>query len=316
MSRKQIKAMTLLWLMLPAAAPVLAAAAEQAAVEAVAAEELDMSDAEATPEGQTAAEASEDAYYQAIEALNWVKGPTTVEVAGNSTLAIPDGFVYLDTANTDKYLELNENLASGTEVLVGPADLRWAAYLSFSEEGYVKDDEKIDADDLLKSLQEGTEASNEERRSRGWEELHLTRWAVAPAYNTSNKRLEWATVLESGGQENVNFSTKVLGRRGHTSVILVSSIEGLPEARPELESVLGGYKFKQGETYAEWVPGDKVAEYGLAALVLGGAAAVATKKGFWAVLAAFALKFWKIAAIAVVGAGAGFRKLFGKKKEE
>jgi uncharacterized membrane-anchored protein len=123
-------------------------------------------------------------------------------------------------------------------------------------------------------------------------------------------------VLESEGRRNVNYSTKVLGRRGHTSVILVSGVDELGPARPELETVLAGYSFNTGETYAEWVPGDKVAEYGLAALVLGGAAAIATKKGLWAVMAAFVLKGWKLFAIGGVAVAAAARKFFGNKSRD
>jgi uncharacterized membrane-anchored protein len=269
----------------------------------------------AQPQGEEKTPA-EQAYYKALDSLQWVKGPTTVEVEGKSLLAVPEGFVFLDSANTDKYLELNQNLAGGSEVLVAPEDLHWVAYLSFDGDGYVKDDEKIDAAELLKAMQKGTEQSNEERRKRGWQELHVVDWAIPPAYNSDNKRLEWATLLESQGNRNVNFSTKVLGRRGHTSVILVSSAEGLAIARPELEQVLAGYSFKQGETYGDWIPGDKVAEYGLAALVLGGAAAVATKKGLWAVLAGFLATGWKFLAAGAVAATAGFRKFFGKKNTD
>lgn len=268
----------------------------------------------AAPEEEVSA--AEQAYYQALEALNWVKGPTTVDVAGNSQLAIPEGYMFLDAANTDKYLELTQNIPSGEEVMVAPQDLHWAAYFSFDDEGYVKDNEEIDGAALLKTMKEGQADANAERRRRGWDELHIIDWAVPPSYNSSNKRLEWATLLESSGSRNVNFSTKVLGRRGHTSVILVSDVEGLPDARPELETVLAGYTFKQGDRYADWVPGDKVAEYGLAALVLGGAAAIATKKGFWAVLGGFFAAGWKFILPAVVAVGAGMRKLFGNKSRD
>lgn len=265
---------------------------------------------------QPAASPEQQAMLKALSALNWVKGPTSVPVAGNSTLAVPEGFVFLDVANTDKFLELNQNFPGGNEVMIAPEDLQWSAYLSFSDEGYVKDDEKIDAAELLKSLKEGTEESNPERRRRGWGELHVLNWAVPPAYNTTNKRLEWATVLQSDGGRSVNFSTKVLGRRGHTSVVLVSAEEDLAGARPQLEKVLAGYSFNQGDRYADWVPGDKVAEYGLAALVLGGAAAIATKKGFWAVLGSFLAAGWKFIAAGLVALGAGIRKFFGGKADD
>lgn len=265
---------------------------------------------------QRADNPAEQAFLKSLAALNWVKGPTTVQVAGNSELAVPEDFVFLDTKNTDKFLELNHNLAGGREVMIAPSDLHWTAYLSFSEEGYVKDDDKIDAPALLKAMKEGTEESNQERKRRGWSELHVIDWAVPPAYNSANKRLEWATLLESEGGRNVNFSTKVLGRRGHTSVVLAGDPADLPAARQQLEKVLAGYTFKQGEKYADWVPGDKVAEYGLAALVLGGAAAIATKKGFWAVLATFFAAAWKFVAAGVVALMAGIRRFFGKKADD
>lgn len=274
--------------------------------------------AETAPAEDASAPVSEEekAWYAALDALAWVKGPATVEVAGNSKLVLPEGYVYLDTANTDKYLELTQNLASGTEVLVAPADLSWSAYLSFTDDGYVKDDEKIDAAQLLEVLQKGSEEGNKERLRRGWPELHVVDWAVPPAYNPANKRLEWATLLQSEGERSANFSTKLLGRRGHTSVILASRPEDLPAARTQLESLLGGFDFNQGERYADWVPGDKVAEYGLAALVLGGAAAIATKKGFWAVVAGFVVAKAKLLIGALVALAAGARKLFFKKRTD
>jgi uncharacterized membrane-anchored protein len=264
-------------------------------------------------EAAAEADAARDAYEAGLKALAWVKGPTSVPVSGNASLTIPENYVFLDAANTAKFEELNENLSNGKEVMVAPSDLHWSAYLEFDEGGYVKDNEKIDAGALLKSLQEGTESNNEERVKRGWSALHVLGWASAPAYNSDTKRLEWATTLRSEGGTGVNFFTKILGRRGHTSIVMVSSQSGLPEAETSLNAVLDGYAYNQGESYAEWKPGDKVAEYGLAALVLGGAAAVATKKGLWAVIASFMAAAWKAVAAAVVGVGAWLRNRFKKK---
>ncbi|HUG72023.1 MAG TPA: DUF2167 domain-containing protein [Steroidobacteraceae bacterium] len=281
----------------------------QAAAEAAPAEGATQAEAEMPPEVR--------AYYEALDNLAWVKGPTAVDLAGNSRLTVPDGYVFLDQSNTDKYLELNQNLTSGNEVMIAPASFDWVAYLSFADEGYVKDDEQIDAPALLKALQAGAKEGNKERRRRGWSELHVIDWAVPPAYNASNKRLEWATLLEADDGRSANFSTKVLGRRGHTSVIMVSAPEDLASARPGLEAVLGGYSFVGGERYADFVPGDKVAEYGLAALVLGGAAAIATKKGFWAVLVAFVVTKAKLLFGVGIAMAVGLRRfVFGKKASD
>jgi uncharacterized membrane-anchored protein len=260
--------------------------------------------------------AEEQAYVDKLRALKWVVGPATVDVDGNSQLTVPEGYRFLNKAETSKFLELNQNLSSGTEVMIAPASLQWSAYFSFADEGYVKDDEKLNAAAILKSLQEATEASNAERRRRGWPELQLVDWAIPPAYSSTTRRLEWATLLQSEGRRSVNFLTKILGRRGYTTVVLAASPEGLPAAQTALNSLLSGYRFKSGDTYAEYRPGDKVAEYGLAALVLGGAAAIATKKGLWAVLASALAAGWKFLAVGIVAVGAALRRFFTGKKAD
>jgi uncharacterized membrane-anchored protein len=272
--------------------------------------------AQETPVGPDTSEMPPEAreYFAAMQKLDWVRGPTTVDAPGKSRLVVPEGYVYLDEANTTRFLEMNQNLTDGNEVMIAPRTLDWSAYLSFADEGYVKDDEQIDAPELLKALQEGVEAGNKERARRGWSALRIVDWAVPPAYSAATKRLEWATLLESDGGRSANFSTKVLSRRGHTSVILASQPDELASARPQLETLLGGYSFDEGERYADFVPGDKVATYGLGALVLGGAAAIASKKGLWAVIGAFIVSKIKILIAAAVGVGALLKKfVFGKK---
>jgi uncharacterized membrane-anchored protein len=51
---------------------------------------------------------------------------------------------------------------------------------------------------------------------------------------------------------------------------------------PQFNTGLSGFDFKQGQRYTEFHQGDKMATYGLPALVVGGAAAVATKAGVFA----------------------------------
>jgi uncharacterized membrane-anchored protein len=266
------------------------------------------------PSDPEAPSPEQKAFIEKMRALDWVKGPTNVAVEGNAKLAIPEKYLYLDASNTAKFLELQHNLSNGREVMIAPQNLQWMAYLEFSDEGYVKDNEKIDAAALLKTLKENTESANAERERRGWGALHLVDWATPPVYNTATKRLEWATVLDSQDGRAVNFSTKILGRRGYTSVIMVTDPANLGDAESSLNHVLTGYAFNAGETYGDWRSGDKVAKYGLAALIVGGVAAVAAKKGLFSVLAGFLAVAWKFIAAAAVAGMAWLRRLFAKKQ--
>jgi uncharacterized membrane-anchored protein len=270
-------------------------------------------------DAQQAAEQKQAEEFRAkLRALHWVTGPTAVPVAGNSTLKLPEGYVFLDAANTAKYEDLTHNLSGGNEVLVAPRTLAWVAYLDFSDDGLVKDDEKIDANAILSSLKSATDEANQERRRRGWNTLQITGWAIPPAYSSTTKRLEWATLYETEGQQGVNFFTKILGRRGVTSVVLVALPQDLNASVGQLNQMLTGFDFNSGERYADWKPGDKVAEYGLAGLIVGGAVAAAAKTGllkglFKFIVAAF-VAGWKLIAAAVVAVGAWLRSLFSRKK--
>jgi uncharacterized membrane-anchored protein len=247
--------------------------------------------------------------------LNWQQGPTTGKISDKATIVVPKGFVFLDEANTKKFLELTGNLPENGNYYFAPQSAKWWAVFSFNPSGYVKDDEKIDADDLLTKLKDGDAFGNEERKKLGLHELTTLGWQVVPHYDEGTKRLEWAVKLSSEGHVNVNFTTRLLGRTGVMSATLVGDTDTLTADSAEFRNRLKDFSYNSGESYTEFKSGDKVAEYGLAALVLGGAAAVATKKGFWGVLAGLFAAFWKVIAGVAVAAAAGLGSIFKKKKE-
>ena len=251
-----------------------------------------------------------------VEQLPWQAGPTTGKIGANATIAVPEGYRFLGPDGARQLNTLMENPSPDVdEYVMVKDDFQWIAFFSFDKSGYVKDDEQLDADDLLKTATEGTEASNDERRDNGWSPIHITGWAFKPQYDTSLKSLEWAFRLrgEDSSADSINYSTRLLGRRGVMEVLVLTNEENLQAGVADFKSKLPGFKFNAGETYAEFRDGDHVAEYGLAALVTGGAVAVASKKGLFAALGIFLLKAWKLVLVGVVAVGAGVRKFFGGK---
>jgi uncharacterized membrane-anchored protein len=245
---------------------------------------------------------------QQLAELQWQQAPAVGKVGSQGEVKLVGDLVFLNESDTSKFLQLNGNPPATGHYTIANTKSNWFGVLHFVEEGYIKDNEKIDADALLKSLKEGNVESNEERKKLGLSTMTLEGWYFPPRYDAENKRLEWGTRLRSGDDNKiiVNVTTKVLGRRGYTSAILVSSPETMDKDLVEFKTALKQYDYVSGEKYSEWKDGDKVAAYGLGALVLGGAAAVATKKG--------GLKMIGIAILAAAAAlWAGVKKLFGKK---
>ena len=248
--------------------------------------------------------------------IDWQHGPGTGHIADKATIDIPKDYVFADPEETDKYLVATHNLPDGSSYFLAPMNDAYEAYFQFEEEGFVKDDEKLDSDDLLRTLKQQQDAANEERRKRGWSVIELAGWYSPPKYNEKTKVLEWATKIKDvqSGNYSVNYFTKVLGRRGYTSVQVVVSPDNAEQGIALFQKNLDDFNYVKNERYADYRPGDHVAEYGLAALVTGGVAAVAAKKGLFATLGAFLVAAWKFVAAGVVALGAWLRRLFGAKK--
>ena len=86
----------------------------------------------------------------------------------------------------------------------------------------------------------------------------------------------------------------------------------LQKTLPAFRNVLADYSFQSGESYAEYRSGDKIAKYGLAALVVGGTAVGAVKLGLFAWLAVLLKKAGKLIIVAAVAVVAFFKKVLGK----
>jgi len=249
---------------------------------------------------------------QELQKLAWQKGPGEGAIGARAKIRVPEGYSFLDDRNTRRFLELMGNPPRDHHYLIAPANLDWFAVFSFDAVGYVKDDEKIDADALLDSLKKGDGPGNEERKRLGMAPITTDGWHVPPHYDAGTRRLEWGMRLrDDKGGLHVNYTSRLLGRSGVMSAILVSSPQTLNEDMKEFNSALAGYEFAAGEKYAEFKSGDKIAEYGLAALVVGGAAAAAAKAGLFKSLGKF---LWVIIGGALMGGWALFKKFFGRKE--
>lgn len=262
---------------------------------------------------------------QAFDAARKVQvtGPADVALRDQATLKLPAGFVFIPQPEAEKVLRSMGN--RGGESLTGlvfpMSEANWFAVVRYIQEGHIKDDDakEWNADELLASLRKGTEASNSERTSRGFPAMEVAGWAEAPKYDAAAHRLVWSASTRDKGAKaddrmGVNYNTYALGREGYISLNLVTALADLPQDKQAALQLLGALEFNQGRRYADFNGStDKVAAYGLAALVAG----VAAKKlGLIAVLLAFAAKFAKVIVVAVGGAAWGVAKLFGRKRPE
>lgn len=251
-----------------------------------------------------------------MEKVGWVRQGAG-DLGGVAKVAIPKGYRFTHGSGASKVLELFGNLpmSSASGMLTTEGFGPWVIF-SYDDSGHVKDDEKdkIDADELLKTKREQVAASNEVRKERGLNELALAGWAIPPRYNEKTHTLEWALQVQSvkSGSVSINYETRLLGRTGVMEVQLVCAPDELQPLLNEFQKIMTGYDYVEGQRYAEFREGDKVAKYGLTALIAGTGAFAAAKMGLFAKLGAAFAKLGKAAVLVVVGALAALKKLFGK----
>jgi uncharacterized membrane-anchored protein len=251
--------------------------------------------------------------------LNIAYGPTNVHLGTVAEVKVPGGYVFLDGESTRALLKAGGEPVSGDELgMIKATNQQWSVFFEFSDVGYIKDDEKdkLDPDKLLAAIKRGNDEANKHRQQAGKPPLEIVGWEIPPKYDPNTHNLEWAIRATSEGRPILNYNTRLLGRRGVMEVVLVVAPDHLSETLPSFRSLMTGYQFQSGGSYAEYRPGDKVAKYGLGALVVGGAAVGAAKLGLFSALAVFIKKAWKLVVVAVVAVLGGVKKLFGGGKSQ
>lgn len=262
---------------------------------------------------------------EALDArMNYQHGSIALK-DGLATLNVPEGYRYLDPEQAEFILVKvwgNPPREQKTLGMLFPESTSpferqgWGVVITFDEDGYVKDDdaEKIDYADLLKEMQEGTSEASKERQKQGYETIRLVGWGEPPHYDQASHKLYWAQEIEFGGDPDhtLNYNIRVLGRRGVLVLNAVASMNQMDMVKSSMPAVLSSVDFNEGHRYTDFKPeADKVAAYGIGALVAGGLAA---KAGLFKVIIAGLLAAKKLIIAAAIGAGAWIKTRFGKKK--
>lgn len=228
-----------------------------------------------------------------------IQGANKIHLADQGYLDLPAGYIFIPEKEGREYINILGNQVGPEFIgLIMPEDnpFAWFITVSFVKSGYIRDDDakNLKPEDLLKFIRKQTEKENIKRMKLGGIPIEIVSWIHPPTYNSENHQLIFSTLIhERVSQDNFdktgNYSVLVLGREGIFSLKLVVYGETFDEAKNILSAVKAPY-FKPGKTYADFcVDTDRVAEFGLAALIVG---IGAKKVGLLAGIGVFLTKIW------------------------
>lgn len=243
-----------------------------------------------------------------------------------ATLDLPPSFRYLNPGDSARLLTQGwGNPPSDAPLgMIVPADVNpmsaegWGVIITYDKDGHVNDEDatSIKYDELLKNMQEGTASENDERKSAGYPAMTLVGWAEPPRYDAKTHKLYWAQQLRTEGnsEDSLNYNIRVLGREGVLVLNAVAGMGQIAKVKEEMKQVTAFTEFTAGNRYADFnASTDKVAEYGIATLIAGSAAA---KLGLFGKLLALLVAFKKALFIGGAALIAFLFKLFKGKREQ
>lgn len=256
--------------------------------------------------------------------------PATGDVAiapAHAHLALKPGYAFLGPQDAQRVLTQLWDNPPDKDVLgmilpdADPHGLldpkQWAVVVTYVDDGYVSDADasSIDYDDMLSKMKESTRDENAERRKQGYPEIDLVGWAEPPHYDAASHKLYWARDLvfrrDGHSGHSLNYDIRVLGREGYLSLNAVAPIGELAQVRADMPEVLDMTDFDPGQRYTDYDSRtDKLAAYGIGALVAGG---IAAKAGLFAKLGVLLLAMKKFVIVVIAAIAGLFKKLFRRK---
>jgi uncharacterized membrane-anchored protein len=205
------------------------------------------------------------------------RGPSRVDLGEVAELMVPSGMAFANGEAARFVLSKRGNPGTGHEVgivMSTAPDEGWFIVLEYIAGGYVGDaDPVINQDAVLARLRANNEQANAERKQKGAKTGQLVGWYEEPHYDSRMHSLRWAVLArEAGSDQWVNYKAIILGRAGIMALTLVEAPEEFRTTKPKIEQVVGGFSFTKGNAYADWRPGDSVAESTLSDFIAPGEA--------------------------------------------
>jgi uncharacterized membrane-anchored protein len=249
-------------------------------------------------------------------------GPKDIALIDQATLKLPANYFFVPKAEGARVLRALGNVVNDSTFLglvVGQQQSApWIVVIHYVKEGYIKDDDAKhwNADELLKNISDGVAETNKDRVARGFAEVQVLGWVEPPAYDAATHRLVWSLLAKhksdpDDARKGVNYNTYALGRDGYFSLNLLSDSERIAGEKAVAHELLADLSYNAGRRYEDFsATTDRIAEYGLAALIGG----IAIKKlGLFALFAAVVLKFAKLIIVGAAVFGASVMKFFRRK---
>lgn len=257
---------------------------------------------------------TEEEIFETFQNLDWKTEGTLNLPLSHSSIALPEGYGAILGKDIETLYAINrEPLESDVEAVVfNQIDNGYVIFCSVND-GYVTLDDwqEINPKELLQSIIENNKITNEKRKELGGTPIEIVGWAQEPFLDRHTNTVYWAIeVVDSHNIRSINSEGLRLGRNGYESVNWVTSKEDYIPLGGNLDDMLCAHSFNPGFRYTDHIDADRIAGYGIAALVAAMTGGKIAKAGSLVALLAILKKFSTLIITAVAGLAYKFRGFF------
>lgn len=253
-----------------------------------------------------------------LDTIQWHDGGVFHLERSKATINVPNRFTVVLDADVRKFYEVVNGTSApkNLEAMIVDGKTKSLVFYAPVHEGYVRLDDwsDVDPDRMISEIRENTETANVQRRANGISPLHVVGWVEKPSLDRKANVVRWAIEATADEGAVVNASALILGRHGYEKLVWVGPKSEDPSVL--LDVARSALIFDVGAEYKDYQAGDRVAEYGIAALVATAVGAkTAAKFGLLALLAAFAKKGWVLIVVFFGAVVSFFKRLFGRRSK-
>jgi uncharacterized membrane-anchored protein len=248
-----------------------------------------------------------------LSRMHWISHGNLKFATSSSTLTVPPTLNAVSDNEARRVSEIFNGMPDPNVEGIVIAEDGSVVYLTYAPAGYVSLDDwaDIDPDTMIESIRKNTEEGNAARTARGISALHVTGWLQKPTLDRANNQAYWAfSATSADGGRLVNAVALQLGRNGYEKLIWAGEPATFQTSNM-LGQVMQARSFDQGSRYFDHIDGDKMAGYGIAALVGAIAGAKVVKVAAGLGLLVLLKKFFIVPIILV---GVAFKKIAGMFK--
>lgn len=240
---------------------------------------------------------------------------------GKIRMTVPDDFQFIEGEQARFILEdlwgnYSDGEVCGMLVKKGFKVTRlindFSFVISYSDIGHVQDkeDRELNHNDLLATLRQNMELSNERRIANGVNTMQVEKWALVPYYDDYKKAVYWANSIKVNGtdEEILNYNLRLLGRTGVIKINAVATMDQFPAIKQILPQIISQVRFPDGQQYADYKDGDDRKSDQSIRELIAGRPVVESHAAFW-----HSWKLWGMLAIITVLAFSAFSNFKTKR---